>query len=73
MYVIRVKGKAYVDYEVEVEMNEEDAHDFEAGYLTYEDIASRYEEEIEKAHQEVNLNEWDSSYETVGEIEIEEE
>ena len=73
MYVIRVKGKAYVDYEVEVEMNEEDAHDFEEGYLTYEDIESRYEKEIEKAHLEVDLNEWECSHETIGEIEIDEE
>jgi hypothetical protein len=73
MYVIRAKGRAYVDYEIEVEMNEEDAYDFEAGHLTYKDIESRYEEEIEKAHLEVDLNEWECSHETIGEIEIDEE
>ena len=73
MYVIRVQGKAYVDYEVEVEMNEEDSHDFEAGYLTYDDIQSRYEKEIEKAHQEVDLNEWDCTFETIGVLEIDKE
>lgn len=73
MYVIRVQGKAEVDYEIEVEMNEEDSHDFEAGYLTYDDIKSRYEEEIEKAHLEVDLNAWECSHETIGEIEIDEE
>jgi len=73
MYIIRVQGKAYVDYEIEIEMNEEDSHDFEAGYLTYEDIESRYEEEIEKAHLEVDLNAWECSHETIGEIEIDEQ
>ena len=72
MYVMKITERAYVDYEFEVEIDDDDAREFNAGILTDNDLKSRYAEEICDARELIDLNGWGASI-ADNDVEIEEE
>lgn len=72
MFVMKIKERAYIDYDFEVEIDEDDARDFNAGILTDNDLKSRYAEEICDAREVIDLNEWGASIDDNDIVEIEE-